>query len=537
MTTPYLALESVSCVLPDGRTLFSDLTEHFDQRHTGLVGRNGVGKSLLARMLAGQLQPSSGRCVRFGKVYYLAQHVVHPDGATVASLAGAQPALDALERIEAGSTAVDDFDAVGDAWDIRARLQYELQRHYLGYLDIRQPVATLSGGEAMRVALIGAMLSEADFLILDEPTNHLDGGNRRALIEQLRQWSAGLLVVSHDRALLETMTRIVELSALGLSSYGGNYSCYVQCKATERQAAVRLLEQRKLERKREEQGMREQRERQEHRQARGNRQGKQANQARILLDRQKQRSEASAGKLRQLQAAGREALDQSVRQAYDQVEQEALVTLHAVAAVRAVQRCVAELDRAVLPFVTAATRCISLRLDGQQRLGIIGPNGCGKSTLLKLLAGQLQPLDGSCTMRVESAYLDQQLECLEPTQSILEQLLAVNRSAGEGVLRMRLAQLGLDAQKIVVPSGLLSGGERLKAALACVLYAEKPPGLLLLDEPTNHLDLPSLQALEEMLRSYPGALVVVSHDEVFMEQLGLTSQLIATDQGWEFEPW
>ena len=262
MTTPYLALESVSCVLPDGRTLFSDLTEHFDQRHTGLVGRNGVGKSLLARMLAGQLQPSSGRCVRFGKVYYLAQHVVHPDGATVASLAGAQPALDALERIEAGSTAVDDFDAVGDAWDIRARLQYELQRHYLGYLDIRQPVATLSGGEAMRVALIGAMLSEADFLILDEPTNHLDGGNRRALIEQLRQWSAGLLVVSHDRALLETMTRIVELSALGLSSYGGNYSCYVQCKATERQAAVRLLEQRKLERKREEQGMREQRERQ-----------------------------------------------------------------------------------------------------------------------------------------------------------------------------------------------------------------------------------------------------------------------------------
>jgi ATPase subunit of ABC transporter with duplicated ATPase domains len=270
MTNPGLTLDGVTYVLPDGRTLFSNLSTTFDQRHTGLVGRNGVGKTVLARIIAGKLVPTAGRCARSGEViYYLSQQIATVEGECVASLAGVQPWLLALQRIESGSSDERDFEALGDRWDIRQRLQAELEREGLGHLSPDTPSHTLSGGEAMRVALIGAVLSEADFLILDEPTNHLDAPHRQALTAQLGRWPKGLLVISHDRALLETMERIAELSPLGLRTYGGGYSFYADSKAIEHEAAVAQLEHHRQERKRDEDARRTQHERQQQRQARG----------------------------------------------------------------------------------------------------------------------------------------------------------------------------------------------------------------------------------------------------------------------------
>jgi ATPase subunit of ABC transporter with duplicated ATPase domains len=537
MTKPYLALEGVSYVLPDGRTLFSQIHEQFDQRSTGLVGRNGSGKTVLARVLAGELHPTAGSCTGQASVRYLGQQLSPAPGATVASLAGVDEALAALERIESGSTASDDFEALADRWDIRQRLQEGLTRHRLDHLDAATPAAVLSGGEAMRVALMGAQLSDADFLILDEPSNHLDSLNRKLLIEQLQRWPRGLFVISHDRQLLETMERIVELSALGLHSYGGNYSFYAACKSQQRLRAAQQLEQAKLERHREERAMQEQRERQERRQARGNRQGHEANQAKILLGLQKDRSEVTTGKLRRLHLAAREQLTQRVLEAGQRVDASIDVVLHAPSVAPASQRRVVQLDDIELPFVSGPTRHLSLTLTGQQRMGIVGPNGCGKSTLLKVLAGHVPPLAGTCKVLDEALYLDQRLEVLDPDRPVLEQMLAANRVAPEGELRTRLAQLGLDSQRVLVPSGALSGGERLKAALACGLYADPPAQLLLLDEPSNHLDLPSVQALETLLAHYGGALVVVSHDEDFMNALRLTHRLRAAPDGWLLEGW
>src|SRR5690606_27532042 len=147
---------------------------------------------VLAGILAGELEPSAGRCLRSGTVHYLAQRVAHPDQASVAGLAGVQATMDALERIGAGSTSPADFDPGGDRWDIGPRPQHALERNGRGHLNPGPPLATLSGGEAMRVALIGAVLSDADFLILDEPSNHLDRANRRLLSEQLQRWPKGL---------------------------------------------------------------------------------------------------------------------------------------------------------------------------------------------------------------------------------------------------------------------------------------------------------------------------------------------------------
>ena len=525
MTSSILALDSASFVLPDGRILFSGLTEQFDSRRTGLVGRNGAGKSVLARLLAGELEPSAGRCLRPASVYYLAQHAGQGGAQTVAGLAGVGPVLAALERIEAGGLEARDFDTVGEQWDIRQRLAQALERAGLGQLGPDSPAASLSGGQAMRVALAGAALRDPDFLILDEPSNHLDREGRQALAGQLLAWRKGLLVISHDRELLGIMERIVELSAQGLRSYGGNVAFYEEARRQEQDSAARQLEHARLALRRDEQDRREQRERQARREARGKREGKTANQAPILLGGRRERSEGSAGRLRLQHEAAREEGAQAVRDAAQQVRADAAVRIHAAGAAAPAQRRVALLEDALLPWVRRPLDRISLSLAGRQRIGIEGPNGCGKSTLLTALADAVSP-----PARV--ARLDQQLGILDPHRSTLDHLLERNRSAGQDMLRTWLVQLGLDADAVRRPSGLLSGGERLKAALACVLYADEPPELLLLDEPGNHLDLPSLAALEAMLNAWQGALAVVSHDSVFLERIRLTHRLRATPEGW-----
>jgi len=185
-----------------------------------------------------------------------------------------------------------------------------------------------------------------------------------------------------------------------------------------------------------------------------------------------------------------------------------------------------------LPYGFEPLRTLSLTLSRGQRVALLGPNGCGKSTVLKVLAGQVQTLAGQADVHVKTAYLDQHLALLNLECSVLEQLQALNRQLTESELRTRLAQLGLGAEQVNRPCAQLSGGERLKAAMACVFYAEQPAQLLLLDEPDNHLDLVSLLALENMLNEFTGTLVVTSHDKRFLDAIGITHRLIASANGW-----
>lgn len=528
----YVTLEGVSYQLPDGRQLFSDLSLHLDQRHTGLVGRNGVGKSRLARLIAGDISPTTGRCLRAGKVYYLSQHISYGPEQTVAGLTGVQPIIQALERIEQGSVAQADFDGVGEHWNIRQQLLDQLTQHNLTHLTPSTLISTLSGGEAMRVALMGAFMSQAQLLILDEPTNHLDREHRLALQEQLSRWSHGLLLISHDRELLESMECILELSSQGIICYGGGYSFYAQAKAQQQHAAEQQLAQAKLERKREEQRLREQVERLERRQSRGQKSASISNQAKILLGRQKDQSQNSFGKVRQHQHALRETLSAQVKQAASQVEEQKAIFIYAPEAPTHSATLVAQLIDARLPYGFESLRTLSITLSRGQRVALIGPNGCGKSTLLKVLAGQLSVMAGQIALKVETAYLDQHLALLELDRSVLEQLRDLNRQLDESECRIRLAQLGLGAAHVNQPCAQLSGGERLKAAMACVFYAQDPAQLLLLDEPANHLDLTSLLALQTMLQQYTGTLIVTSHDEMFLDAIGITHRLCASADGW-----
>ena len=533
MTPPYLLLTGLGYSLPDGRTLFSDLHLSLDAQHTGLIGKNGVGKSILARIMAGELAPSHGQCLRTGSVYYLPQHIPLTATTSVAELLGIAHLLTALEHIEAGSSDSHHFDTLGEHWDIRQRMHNALDAAGLGHLHASSSANQLSGGECMRIALAGAMLSNADLLILDEPTNHLDHDSRLALQQQLQHWPNGLLLISHDRTLLNTVDLIVELTPTGLQRYGGNYQFYSEQKAIAQAAATQAIEHLQHTQKQEAKRQKMLQERQAKRQSKGNKQGKEANQAKILLDRQKERSESSAGRIHQQQAARLQQVGQQLQAAQQQLTQESITAIHAVHSTTATQQRLVVLEDVVLPYVNPALRPISFSLYGRQRVAVLGPNGCGKSTLLKVIAGQIAPLSGNHHVTAPFAYLDQQLHTLDPQRNVLEQLRDAAPKTAEGTLRTRLVHLGLDSQRIVLPAAQLSGGERIKAALACILYAEEPPQLLLLDEPSNHLDLPALQALEQMLRHYQGGLMIVSHDKHFLAQLALSHHLTATKNGWQ----
>lgn len=535
MTAFALTLDRVTHTLPDGRVLFSELSAAFDGTPTGLVGRNGVGKSVLARLLSGDLRPTSGRIQRSGPVHLLAQHSGVPAG-RIADLAGVGPVLDALHRIEAGSVDLDDFTCVGERWDLREQLQ--AQWHLLGLpaLDPLLPAATLSGGQAVQVALSGAFLSGAEGLILDEPSNHLDAAHRERLIAALQRWHGGLIVISHDRALLNSMARIVELSPAGLRHYGGNYALYAAQKQDERRSADAQLALRKRERRQQQVELRDQRERMEHRQARATRDARTANQAPILLGGMKNRSEHSAGRWQAQQSERRTELDARVREAASEVEQDIEIALLVPVIRQPGPQRVAELVAAGLPWVQAPWKTLDLTLQRGQRIGVQGRNGSGKSTLLRLLAGTLAPVSGHVEVAASVALLDQSLTMLPGDASALSLLQRAHPLASEGTLRTQLALLGLDAERSLRPLATLSGGERLKAALASVLYAQTPPQLLLLDEPGNHLDLPSLTALEQMLNQYTGTLMIVSHDSALLDAVGLTHTLHAADEGWRLTP-
>lgn len=528
MTAFALTLDRVTVTLADGRALFSDLSTTFDTTPTALVGRNGVGKSVLGRLLAGELAPSAGQIQRHGRVHLLAQHSGAPPG-RIADQAGVGPVLDALARIEAGSVDPDDFAQVGERWSLREQLNSVWQQLGLPELDPLAPAHRLSGGQAMQVALAGALLSDADALILDEPSNHLDREHRHRLIDALALWRGGLLLISHDRALLRQMQRTVELTPSGLHSYGGNYDLYVAQKEQAQRAAEAELDQRRQERRQQQHAEREQRDRQAHRQARASLGARNANQAPILLGGKKQRSEQSAGKLQAQWAQQRSEADTRVREAAGRVEAEVQVALLTPALAGVGPQVSVELCDVRLPLLAAPLDRIDLRIPRGMRLAVCGPNGSGKSTLLRVLAGCLPPVSGEVRRAATCAFLAQ---TAGEGDSALALLQRANPGEREGVLRTRLALLGLDAERCLRPLHTLSGGERMKAALAAVLYAAQPPQMLLLDEPGNHLDLPSLAALEQMLRSYTATLVMVSHDEALLEAVGITHRLEADTHGW-----
>jgi ATPase subunit of ABC transporter with duplicated ATPase domains len=531
--SPSFILHQVTCQFPTGDTLFGPLNLTLEPSLCALVGRNGSGKTRLLRLLAGLDEPASGHIERFGSHAWVAQqHVISPQ-TTLAELLGYDAIFAARKRIDSGDYQPDDLELLDGRWDVAERLSEAFINAQLPPFDPDKPAGELSGGERIRALLCGAFTAEADFMLLDEPTNHLDRQGRAWFFDQLHRFQGGVLVASHDRELLEQVPRILELSASGLRSYGGNYADYQTQRDAEQQAARAALEHAATERKRTRVRMQKEHDDSQRRSAKTLRTVDTLNIASFERVKYKGAAKERIGSWKKQHSEQNEALNAAVNKARERVEEDNPVMFTLPGSQIPEGKQVLVLEDLVLPHLPVPP--LNLRMDGPMRVALKGPNGCGKSTLLKTLLGEIAPRSGTCRVSVSCAYLDQHLSRLDLSQSVMAHLNLSHTPLEEGVLRTRLAQLQLGADKVTLPLAELSGGERLKAALACVLWRAEATQLLLLDEPTNHLDLASVQAIEAALAGFPGALLVVSHDEAFLRGLTLTHEWVWEEVGWRCE--
>lgn len=531
--SPSFILHQVTCQFATGDTLFGPLNLALEPSLCALVGRNGSGKTRLLRLLAGLDSPTSGHIERRGSHVYVAQQHDISTQTTLAELLGYDDIFAARRRIDSGDYQPDDLERLDGYWDLAERLTAAFLTANLPPFDPEHLASSLSGGERVRALLCGAFTANADYLLLDEPTNHLDRQGREWFYAQLARCSCGVMVATHDRELLAQVPRILELSGTGLRVYGGNYDDYERQRDAEQQAARAALDHAATERKRTRARMHKEHDASQRRSAQTLRTVDSMNIASFERIKYKMAAKERPGTWRKQHHEQTDALNTAVKQARERVEEENPVMFTLPGSHIAEGKQAIVLQELVLPYLNMPP--VNWRMDGPMRVALRGPNGCGKSTLLKIILGELEPVSGTCRVSVQSAYLDQHLSQLDLTQSVMTHLNLHDTPLEEGVLRSRLAQLQLGADKVSLPLRELSGGERLKAALACVLWREEATQLLLLDEPTNHLDLASVQAIEAALAGFPGALLVVSHDQAFLNGLQLTHEMVWDEKGWRCE--
>lgn len=520
-----MTLDRVAARTPDGHTLFSDLSLAFGRERTGLVGRNGSGKTTLLRLIAGLSEPVEGSVSRAGSVAWLEQRVDPAPGEVVADTLEVAGALAVIARVVGGEATAEDFDAAD--WTLETRIGEVLAEVGLAGLDLARATETLSGGEQTRLRLAALLLSPPDLLLLDEPTNHLDQEGRARIAEVLGRWPGGVVTVSHDRGLLRRMDRIVELSSLGAATYGGGYDLYVERKAAERASAERDLDVAGRE------AARVAREGQKvvEKKARRDRAGRafamKKSEPKILLGAMAERAENSGARENRFAERRAEAAEADLAAAREKVERVRALDIPIPPTGLATSRTVLALEDAAwdAPDGRQIVGPVSLRLTGPERLAITGPNGAGKSTLLKLIAGELSPTVGRIDRPVRAALLDQEAALLHPDETLVEAYRRINPEATANDAQAALARFLFRNTAAQRTAGSLSGGERLRAALACVTGGVRPAQLLILDEPSNHLDLDSVAAVEAALRGYDGALIVVSHDPDFLDAIGIDRRL------------
>ncbi len=520
MSAASISVIHLRWLAPDGRTVLDDLNLSFGSERTGLVGRNGVGKSTLLKLLAGELGPMGGRVLRNGTISTLRQIVQVSPTETIGDLMGVTGGLRLLRKAEDGTATMEEL---ADAdWTLEARAAEALAQVGLD-APVETRLATLSGGQRTRAALAGAVFARPDFLLLDEPTNDLDRDGRRAVRELVSCWRAGAIVVSHDRELLEEMDAIVELTALGASRYGGNWSVYQARKATElaaarHDAAVAERHMVEIERKAQQAVERKQR-----RDAAGSRRGARGDLPRILIGARRDRAEKSGGDGARLAERQRAETAQVVAAAKDRIERIEPLSVDLAPSGLAPSRRVLEVEHVSFGYGPdrIVLEDVSLAIAGPERVAITGANGSGKSSLLGIIAGSLLPWSGKVAVHVHRAFFDQQVSLLDSSATIAENFARLNPAVDNNGVRAALARFQFRAEAADQRVGTLSGGQVLRAGLACVIGGPTMPQLLLLDEPTNHLDLDTVAAVEGGLRAYDGALLVVSHDTAFLDTIGI----------------
>ena len=535
-----ISIQQISYIHPDKEVLFSDLNFAISKgQKLGLVGNNGCGKSTLLQIIAGQLSPSSGVIVRLDDLYYIPQHFGQYDSLTIAQALQIERKQQALHAILSGDASNENFVILDDDWNIEERSIAALDLWGLGQFTLSYPMNLLSGGEKTRVFLAGMDIHHPSVVLMDEPTNHLDSSGRQRLYDWVEKYRSTLLVVSHDRTLLNLLPEICELEKHQINYYGGNYEFYKEQKTLMQEALQQRIEEKEKALGIARKVARETAERRDKQNVRGEKSNIRKGVPRIVLNALQGKSEKSTSKLTGVHQEKAEKLTNERNQLRGSLSPTAalktdfnssslhtgkiLVTAKEINFSYHSNSINNDIQENSISKQQLWQAPVSFQLKSGDRLRIEGANGSGKTTLLKLITGQLQPQEGTLTRTDFSyVYLNQEYSIIDDRNSILEQAYAFNsRNLPEHEIKIILNRYLFPASEWDKSCRKLSGGEKMRLAFCCLMISNNTPDMFILDEPTNNLDIQSIEIITATIKNYAGTVIAISHDNYFIQEIGV----------------
>jgi len=525
-----LFLQNLSYIHPNKELLFENIYLTVNSRDKlALIGNNGTGKSTLLKIIAGELSPHEGQLILDPSPYYIPQLFGQYNHLTIAQALRIDGKLQALKEILAGNVTEQNLNQLNDDWTIEERCQEALQHWQLNELELSQPMSTLSGGQKTKVFLAGIHIHQPQLVLLDEPSNHLDTAGRELLYDFIATTTCALIVVSHDRKLLNGLPTIAELSKRGLTMYGGNYEFYIEQKAIANNALTQDIQSKEKALRKAKEKERETIERQQKLDARGKRKQEKAGVARIMMNTLRNSAENSTAKIKGAHGEKISGISeelQALRNELPDIDKMQLgfddTTLHHGKMLFSATGINYEFGKQRL-----WKQDLTLQINSGERIAIKGLNGSGKTTLIRMILGQLEPTTGS-VFRADNknVYIDQDYSLINNEQTVYEQARQYNKTGlQEHEIKIRLNRFLFSKDDWDKPGNTLSGGERMRLLLCCLTIGNQAPDIIMLDEPTNNLDMQNIEILTVALNSYKGTLLIVSHDGHFLEQVNVESTI------------
>ncbi|MFV0364893.1 MAG: ribosomal protection-like ABC-F family protein [Mangrovibacterium sp.] len=488
-----------------------------------LIGNNGTGKSTLLKIIVGELQYSEGRLKTVSTPYYVPQIFGQYNHLTIAQALRIDKKLNALTNILKGDTSEENFNMLNDDWTIEDRCKEALNYWQLKDLDLSLPMKSLSGGQKTKVFLAGISIHQPEFILLDEPSNHLDTSGRQLLYNFIQTTKSTLIVVSHDRKLLNLLDNVCELSRNGIKVYGGNYDFYKQQKQIENNTLSQDIQSKEKTLRKAKEKERETIERQQKQNSRGKNQQKKEGTPKAMRDKMKNDAEKSTSKLKNIHAEKIGGISHNLKELRSLLPDIGKMkfgfdnsALHKGKILVTATNINFKYDK-----IQLWENNLNFQITSGERIALKGQNGSGKTTIIKLILGTFKSKSGTI-YRAEnkSVYIDQDYSLLDNTLNVYQQTQQFNSSAlQEHEIKIRLNRFLFTKDDWEKSVKVLSGGERMRLMICCLTISNQSPDIIILDEPTNNLDIQNIEILTAAINEYQGTLIVVSHDETFLKQV------------------
>lgn len=523
-------IQNLSYIHPNKDLLFENINLTIQtQEKTALIGNNGSGKSTLLKIISGKLQSASGSLKVETEPYYMPQIFGQFDHLTIAEALGIADKINALKEILNGNATEENFNLLNDDWLIEERCQEAFAKWKLNDLDLNQKMESLSGGQKTKVFLAGISILDAEFILLDEPSNHLDLESRNLLYEFIKSTPKTLFIVSHDRKLLNLLDTVLELNPNGINVYGGNYDFYSKQKQIENNALQQDIHSKEKALKKAKEKEHETLERAQKTDARGKGKQEKAGVARIMLNTMKNKAENSTSKLKSIHADKTSGISKELQDLRSNVKNFDKMKFGFDNSNLHQGKMLFKAEQINFKYDSKSVwkNDLDLEIVSGERIAIKGENGSGKTTLINLILGEIEVSKGEVFRSdIQAVYIDQDYSLIQNQLSIYEQAQEFNTEGlQEHDVKIRLNRFLFPKESWDKKCEALSGGERMRLMLCCLTIHQTVPDLIVLDEPTNNLDIENIEILTAAINEYEGTLVVVSHDESFLEQVNVNKTI------------